>query len=224
MITKKRFSILFLIVLFLISVNSELTAIIVFNGSGTVYGDNNSEGKIVTLTAPAATIESYVVTGATCFLNYNKDMMAYSSMVEQSDAAGLDYYECVQTLNSAITNIQGTISTYEALIKQAENTPYNNSVISKLAAFDYAGYLKANGLNSVIFSKVEGYLKRGDITGVFKYNLVQFKAIRDLLNKLKYSNDTSTIPDIPNIWKVNESTSETLVFGQYVARIFSAIK
>jgi len=48
--------------------------------------------------------------------------------------------------------------------------------------------------------------------------------MRDLLNKLKYSNDTSTIPDIPNIWKVNESTSETLVFGQYVARIFSAIK
>jgi len=204
-----------------------ITAVVAFpyifgNGSGTGYCEGCKESTAVT--GASTTIESYVVTGATYFLNYNKDMMAYSSMVEQSDAAGLDYYECVQTLNSAITNIQGTISTYEALIKQAENTPYNNSVISKLAAFDYAGYLKANGLNSVIFSKVEGYLKRGDITGVFKYNLVQFKAIRDLLNKLKYSNDTSTIPDIPNIWKVNESTSETLVFGQYVARIFSAIK
>jgi len=223
MTNKKIFNLktLSIIGLLLIGVNSTFPYIC-FNGSGNGYIDGKSEG--ITITVGSTSIESYVVTGATCFLNYNKDMMAYSSMVEQSDAAGLDYYECVQTLNSAITNIQGTISTYEALIKQAENTPYNNSVISKLAAFDYAGYLKANGLNSVIFSKVEGYLKRGDITGVFKYNLVQFKAIRDLLNKLKYSNDTSTIPDIPNIWKVNESTSETLVFGQYVARIFSAIK
>jgi len=97
-------------------------------------------------------------------------------------------------------------------------------LFQKLAGFDYAGYLKANGLNSAISSKVEGYLKRGDITGVFRYNLVQFKAIRDLLNKLKYSNDTSTIPGIPNIRKVNESTSETLVFGQYVARVFFAIR
>jgi len=57
----------------------------------------------------------------------------------------------VQTLNSALANIQSTIGTYEALIKQAESTPYNNSVISKLAAFDYAGYAKTYGLNTLTF-------------------------------------------------------------------------
>jgi hypothetical protein len=222
---KKTFGCQVIIVIFILLMASNYTfPYICSNGSGLGFGVGITGPSTLAETGTSTSIEGYVVKGACNFLDYCLDMDVYSKLVEESYSAEMDIFESVKTLDSAITKIQAAVATYETLIKQAENTPYNMVVISKLMTFDYAGYLKTNGLNAVVFSRVESYLKRGDIVGVYKFTNIQFKAIRDLLYKAKSGADTALIPDIQTLWKLNELTAETRLFGQYVSRVFSVIK
>jgi hypothetical protein len=116
------------------------------------------------------------------------------------------------------------ITTYETLIMKAESTPYNKEVLEKLAGFDYYAFMMENRLNKEIFQQVEGYLKSGSITGVFKHTHENLINIKRLLESIKGPASVNRLPDVDTMWQLNEQCLETSYFGSCVARTFNNLK
>ena len=197
---------------------------VVHNGAGGGYeeGDGTS-GTSASILSIEPTIEMYVITGAGYYLNAYSDILAVSNRVELSDLHGMDYNESRQILGRALDNMNNALKTYECLIKKAEVTPYNETVISKLMDFDYNGFMQKRALNSVIYAKVEEYLKKGDITGICRQMHTEFIVIIRLLYTMRAALYFEKLPEMSVIWRLNERCSQTLLFGQYASRVFYAV-
>jgi hypothetical protein len=141
-----------------------------------------------------------------------------------SDLNGLDYTELNQILDGAIHNMNNANNNYFMLILKAEFTPYNMTFIDKLKTFDYHGFESEYHLNAVVFDRVEGYLKKGDITGAFKACRTDILEIIAVLEEIKGYTTTNQLPDLTILWSLNELCSESLLFGQYAARVFAEVK
>ncbi|MCP5049317.1 MAG: hypothetical protein GY940_19260, partial [bacterium] len=176
-----------------------------------------------TAVASSSTIEGYIELGGGYYLKAKEDVAALLGMVEMQDTEGIDLEERIITLDSALSNINSALETYDLLIGTAESTPYNGEVIGKLNQFDYYNFMVANGLNSAAFGKVEDYLKAGDITRSYKHSRAMLNGLRNSLNDLKDTMGASGELDLAALLELNESFSEFSLFGSYITRVFYAI-
>ena len=188
------------------------------NGSSSGYDESEGERD------NGNTIERYIVEGAGYYLNANSDIHKILKMVELQDIQGIDFTAVNDLLDNAIFSIKNAKETYENLIKKAESTSYNEYVISLLADFDYSNFLIEHGLNSVVFEEVKGYLKKGDITGIFISTHRTFIDILGILNYIESEISQNKLPEITIFWSLNETLSKTSIFGSYVARVFDALQ
>ena len=179
----------------------------------------NSRIKINSVTL----IESYIEEGGSYFLKAFSDILLLSSRVEASKLGGFDENEIQKTIESGLVNIQNAKSIYYLLIREAESTPYNPVVISQLKTFPYSDFMIKNSLNNSVFKEVQDYLQNGNITGIFKRFNSKLLKMEELVMSIKTENDSTAMISIPVIWKLNETASDNLLFGQYVARIFSEL-
>ena len=165
---------------FLVVLNLNVFGYIYHNGSSAGYNNDGGNPE-----RGVATIEGYVIDGADFYFSAYWDIILMLKMYESQDRNGFDYDEFNRALDSAIANMKNAVETYETLIRTVDVTPYNEEVIARLLSFDYYTFMKENGLNWVIFKKVEGYLRKGDITGIYKETHSTFLFIFKLLNVLK---------------------------------------
>ena len=189
------------------------------NGSGGGYEEEDDEK----VNGMNITIETYISEGGGYYLSANSDIQTILKTIELQDIQSIDFIELNNVLDKAISKMRNAILTYENLIKKAESTPYNEYVLSLLEDFDYTNFMIEKGLNSVVFMEVEGYLKEGDITGIFKNTYNSFTDILEMLNLIKVEISKNNIPELSIFWRLNETLSESSLFGSYVARVFSAI-
>jgi hypothetical protein len=203
------------LILFVFNIN--LYSLICSNGSGRGY---EGVGNSVT----GSSIESYIVDGAGFYLNAKLDIETILRLIELKDIQGLDYKILNMVVDSAISDIKTAIGTYDVLIQEASNTPYDEEIQKKLITFDYSSFMLLNGLNKTTFSAVSGFLKYGDITGSFKKTHLDMKNILAMLQTIKGATALNRLPDLSIIWRLNESCCEVSLFGSYVARVFSAIQ
>jgi hypothetical protein len=188
------------------------------NGSGGGYGGDGDE-----IDGPINAIENLVVEGAGHYLNANKQIQELLNLVELQDLRGIDFNELRQTVDSALYHVNRAEETYRQLIRKAEITPYKESVIAKLKAFDYSSFMQQNGLNAALFKEVESYLANGDITGIYKQSHSRFLDIIDMLNKIKEDTAGDKMPDLSIFRRLNETCAEVSLFGSYTARVFHTI-
>lgn len=216
---KKLFKVLFIcftIITFSLIMNSRIYD----NGAGTGYGGEGDKNPGYTGSA----IEDYIIEGAGYFLNGYSDVLMFLNQVELSGTKGLDFTELNKLLDNALNHIKNAKNTYYSLIRAAEMTPYNETVTAKLIAFDYDSFMMNNGLNNDIFQAVKKNLRNGDITGIFRQNLVDMEYIEGLLIVVKEKVAVNEMPVINKLWKLNQEYASALLYGQYVAQVFSAIK
>ncbi|UCH95402.1 MAG: hypothetical protein JSV88_00770 [Candidatus Aminicenantes bacterium] len=211
--------------LILLMIPTGLLARFMANGSGGGYveGDKDSSGKagFQCLVNP---IERYVIEGAAYYLDAYSDVLAFLNRVEGSDLKAMDYEEAQQVLDRALGNMNNAAKAYYHLIRRAESTPYNETVISKLMDFDYTGFMQEWGLNSGVFKKVEEHLQTGNITGIYKQIYTEFTTITGELYSMREELSANKLPQLSDCWRLNECCSRTLLFGQYVSRVFYAIR
>lgn len=194
------------------------------NGSGGGYDDGDgTSSNVAGIQSQFNTIETYVIKGAGFYLNAYSDILVLLNRVEESDLIGMDYNEGRQISERALGNMYNAIHTYYSLIRRAEMTPYNETVITKLMVFDYAGFQEKRGLNSALFKQVEEYLQKGDITGMYKYIYIELAAIAQVLQHIRDELTLGKLPELSVLWKLNERCTQTLLFGQYMSRVFYAI-
>jgi hypothetical protein len=188
------------------------------NGSGQGY-----EGVGKSAIGISSPIETYVIQGAGYFLNAGSAVYQLLTMVELQESQGLDINAMEKVSDSAIANIDKAIETYELLIKTAEATPYNDEIQAELKSFDYEAFAKVYSLNGAVFVEVAMFLKKGDITGLYKRTYTRLKEIAGLLQTIKYDVSRDQLPLIDSFRRLNNAFAETSLFGSYTAQVFTAL-
>ena len=139
------------------------------------------------------------------------------------DIECVDFFALQRESGSSLVNMQNAEFIYMILVQQAEVTPYNDAVITRLKDFDYQSFMLENNLNPLVFAEVEEFLKNGDITGLLQKvhnDLVELTVMLKTVNDELVSN---RVPQLPLLWKINETFSYLSLFGSFTARIFSAV-
>jgi hypothetical protein len=168
-------------------------------------------------------INFLVVIGAGYFLDSHSNFQLFLNKVELSELYGLNYDDLNGILDAAISNMVSAKTTYYALKTVAASTPYNQSVIEGLKAFDYDGFFYGRNLNPFVFKSVKAFLYNGDVTGSYS-EMFSNKSL--LLVKLLFVKSfvaKGNIPPISELWSLNQLYSNSLLFGQYIAMIFSSV-
>ncbi len=193
------------------------------NGAGIGYVNNGNGNKGTIQETGDKTLEMYIVEGSGYFLGALANINNILKLYEEQDLRGIDFYRLNRLIDNALIDMDKAIIVYNNLILKAENTPYNKEVLDKLAGFDYYNLMITKRLNTIIFQEVEGFLRLGCITEVFKHNHENFLNIRGSLESMKSEAALNRLPKIDSIWLLNEKCLETSYFGGYVARVFNEI-
>lgn len=169
------------------------------------------------------TVRDNVEEAAGYFLKSQSDLLLFLNHIELSRLNGVDYTELRGLINSAIAHMENAKTKYTQLTQIADYAPYHQDTVTALINFNYSWFQENNALNSVIFNDVEAYLSVGDIRGTYHKILADTQSLLDMLTIVKSSVDSDTFPGIADLRRINQSYSETLLFGQYTAEIFSEI-
>lgn len=168
----------------------------------------------------ALTIKYLIIKSATYFFKGKSNIDLLASGLEAADIEAVNFYELQIIVNDALCNMKTARYYYQALKNKADNTPYNQTVISQLTVFDYDTFSAEIGLNGDIFNQVKGYLMMGDVRGTYArlYDYTDnIIAMLETVQKEVYYRD---IPGIKNAWKLHQECAHMLLFGQYIAQIF----
>lgn len=213
-----------ILVLFIFTGN--LLSLVVANESQKGFGNPTGapDAPRVVGVKTNSSIENYVLKGAGYFLNGYADTLLFLNSMELAKLEGLQYNQLTKIITDAATEMENAYVTYAALEQEAAQVPYNPNVISQLEMFDYNGLMVKNNLNPVIFKKVEGYLSKGDIRGIYHYLYAAVESILPIQYRIKAAVEAGKSPDVADLWILNQTYSETLLFGQYVAQTFYEIK
>ncbi|MCP5103536.1 MAG: hypothetical protein GY950_09165 [bacterium] len=183
----------------------------------------DNPGGLKEFTAGVSVIRTHVIRGAGYFLEGYSGMLLVLKQIELSELEGLRYDRLDPLIADAAANIENARITYAALKEEAAQTPYNPSVILRLEMFDYAGFMEKHQLNPFILAKVEGYLSKGDIRGVYRQIHEDLEELLVVLYNIKSAVAGKKFPKTADLWDLEQTCSETLLFGQYVAQIFHEI-
>ena len=169
------------------------------------------------------TLNEYVVEGAGYFLRANSDFMLFLDKAEMSELNGADFSGLQVNLDNAILNMENARNVYIQLKQKADITPYNPVVIDELARFNYDVFQKKQGLNASIFEQVRGYLENGEVREVYGKIISDTEDILAIANAIKTKIDSGEFPELSSLWNLGQACSHSLLFGQYVARVFYEI-
>ncbi|NIM11171.1 MAG: hypothetical protein GTO45_04205 [Candidatus Aminicenantes bacterium] len=169
-------------------------------------------------------INQLIIEGAGYFLQSHSDFQLFLNRIELSELYGTNFKELRIILYMAGFNMNAAKGTYFELKAVSGAIPYNPIVIDKLRTFDYERFLEEKGLNSAVFSRVKGFLIKGDVTGAYESVFSDTVDLLDRLENIKKDIDKDTIPDISKLWELNQKYSDALFFGQYISMIFKEIQ
>ncbi len=210
--------ILLAVVLIAALFTAQVFAIVYANHSCAVYNACDPDGEV--MGSGTTLINSLIIEGAGHFLKSHAHFLLLLNSIEVAELSGADYTQWQALVNSALENMEKAGTVYGNLIAAAGETPYNPELIARLADFDYKNFAKKNGLNTVIFSRLEGLLRKGDVTGVYILLKSDMDVIIDQLTTLKTAVDTNTFPDTSLLWRLNQTYADSLFTGQYLSQVF----
>lgn len=159
---------------------------------------------------------------------YIKSLGNYQTILSEiefsdSNLRGFQFSKLQETINNTIDCMKTARSAYYALWRLSLSKEYNPAILDKLCEFDYSVYQKENNLNPFVFSQVADFLENGDIRGTYKRAHTSTSEILQRLENIKISFDKDMIPQLSELWRLNQLYMDTMLFGQYVSEIFFAI-
>jgi hypothetical protein len=211
---------IFVLIIILIAAHSYAFTCIMGNGAGGGYGEGGGESAVLA----GNLIEGYIIEGAGYYLEAYSSILYFFNRVELANESSMDFFLWQDILSKSITQMNRAAAAYDLLVREAEAAPYNETVLLKLKNFDYNQFRVDCGLKIEVFREVESYLKNGDITGMFKRIRASFKDIISRLETVHEEVSQNKMPALSSLWDLNELCSSTLQFGQYVSRVFYALK
>lgn len=200
-----------------------LNAFMAGNESCMAFQQGCTPGPGFSLTS-GDSIAGLIALGGYHFLKASRDLDELLSLVEISEISGPDYQAMQTAAASAVDNMQEARDIYYRLKNLAAVSPYNQAVIVQLAAFDYNGLQKERMLLPTIFQKVKKFLCIGDVRGVYNEFYANAGKLSESLSSLKKAVDSSALPGLSNLWRIQQGFAEDKLFSQYVAEVFYSLK
>jgi len=194
------------------------------NNSEGAYNGGDGTSSTEEASLACLSIGELIIKGAEYFFKAQADINLLSEKTEISDLYGVDFFNLWWAVNSALDNMSMARYYYQELRYKANRTPYNQVIISKLLDFDYDSFQEQNGLLEGVFSEVKGYLVNGDVRGVYSHISAHLDSLVNILKTIKRELDKGKVPGNNHMWNLNQVCAKAHMFGQYVARIFYAIK
>ncbi len=170
------------------------------------------------------TIRELVIISAGYYLKAQSSINAFSEKVELSDIQETDFYTLQNDIGASMNNIYYSWYYYQELIEMANSTPYNEAIIKTLGHFDYNGFRSSRGLVKEVFNEVKTYLVNGDVRGVYVKLAADIAEIYFIIANIQHYAYRGEVPPNETMWTLNQKCATTLLFGQYVARVFEEIK
>jgi hypothetical protein len=170
------------------------------------------------------TIGELIIKGAEYFFKAQADINLLSEYTEISDLYSTDFFTLWWAVNGALDNMSMARYYYRELQYKANNTPYNQVVINKLLTFDYDSFQEQNLLIKDVFSEVKGYLRNGDVRGVYSHTSAYLDSLTNTLESIKWELYAGKVPGNNHMWNLNQLCAKAHMFGQYVSRVFYAIR
>ena len=201
--------------------SAQLFAIVYANHSCIIYDACPPDGE--SIKSGNSLINTLIIDGAGYFLKSNSNYIMLLNGVEVSELYGADTPQWQTAFYGAWENMEKASATYEALISTARETPYNPAVLEKLTTFDFKTFVKAKKLNTAIFSRIEGFLKKGNVTGVYVLLKSDMDNILLRLKSLKAVIDAGGTPGISQLLELNQVYCYSMLTGQYLSQVFKAI-
>ncbi len=189
------------------------------NDSPMGFGGGTNGGE----SAGIGALNTAVIESAGYSMESQSQILLFLAKIERSEVNGVDFKNLRQVLAKAIFSMEKAESNYVQLKQLADQTPYNEKVITQLTTFDYDGYKDAHSLNPSLFNKARTYLELGDVRGVYGKMLLDTRIILELLYRIDNSLENKRFPASDSLWRLNQYSYESLIFGQYVAEVFYAL-
>lgn len=184
-------------------------------------GDGTSTGVYVP--ESSGMLKMYIVDGAGFILSTYSGIGSLLREVEMSEMCGPDYFKMRETLYSMIEDMERARDTYYIINLIIQSTPYKQSVIERLKAFDYDGFRETSGLSPIVFGRVKNFLERGDTRGIFTSIYKDTGILLEQLYAMKETFEVDKLPHITQVWKLNQTFTETVLFGQYFSQVMYQI-
>jgi hypothetical protein len=197
---------------------------IIENHAEGAYDEGSNANLITNTSEQGGLIKTYIEIGGGYYLKANSDFQKILSMVELQDIEGIDFGELRGVAISAVKNMNVAIENYTLLIEKVGATPYKDNVIQSLKDFDYDSFEIENKLNCTVYKKVKGFLKNGNVSGIYIYTHGKFLDLGELLNSIKNNIDQNKVPPIEVLWNINEELSKLSLFGSYITRVFANLE
>jgi len=189
--------------------------------------DEGNEDEAVTppqvMTANASSLKALIANGAAYFLRSHARYLDFLNEIELSDIQDMNIGEMIADLLGARMEIIHANARYSDLVEKANQTPYRYETLIKLFFFDYYNFQAKRNLNPRVFREVINYLSYGDIRGVYSALYRRTSKILADLEKIAPAVMEGTLPDMRQMWSLNQYYAETLLFGQYVAEVFGEV-
>lgn len=183
-----------------------------------VSGDNGQGG------AHAAIIVQCVAEGNGFLAKSYSGFLLFLNRIELGEKGGLDYEEAGKDLDRAVRDLLSAGSAFRRLTQIAAETPYDPSVLDRLARFDYESFQRENRLIGPIFDRVRYYLGKGDILGLYKEEAANIDKILEIAAEVNASMESKRFPDALILYSLNQACSSSLLFVQYTTSVFAEIE
>ncbi|NIM10624.1 MAG: hypothetical protein GTO45_01420 [Candidatus Aminicenantes bacterium] len=195
--------------------NINIQGFVCINNIVEVFGDEEGSGK--------QQIESYVISGASSFLQAHSYVNLLLNEYELSGTQAFNFNNALEYTESAISLLESARNRYVSAKTLGAGLGYNQQKIDLFKSFDYDGFIEANNLNKDIAKEVKKYLIAGDITGIYRKAADDITGILDTLYTVKEILKSSVKPDITLFWKLLQQYSQGALFGNYATLIGTAV-
>ena len=148
----------------------------------------------------------------------------FMNRFETAELTGADFAGMRDILSRVIDNLETAKVYYMFINYIAAYTPYREDVIERLKAFDYEDFQKHWGLYPNVFDRLNSYLCRGDVRGVFSVISKDIDLLLARLYTLKATIDSDKFPSVQSVWQLNQVFSDNIFFGQYFAMVMYEVK
>ncbi|MCP3942973.1 MAG: hypothetical protein GY710_16010, partial [Desulfobacteraceae bacterium] len=164
-------------------------------------------------------IQSLIIKSAAYFLKGKAHVDWLASELEISELEGLSFYNYYITSDTAKRNMEKSRDYYQQLTNRMETAPYTHYV-ERLKDFDYNSFARENGLNGTVFDFLKDFLSRGDVRGAFFQLQNYTDNIITMLDLIQNSIIYLQLPELSDIWRLNQECCKMHLFGQYMAQVF----
>jgi len=180
-----------------------------FNQGGLAFNLSDGDGLSTQLG-----LNQLIIDAAGHFLQSNSDFQFTLKKIELSETGVID------SIDQTIQSMTAANAKYFEIWNTSLSLEYAPLALDKLSQFDYIGYQKENNLNPLIFQRVEGFLRQGNVRELFQQAFIDSSKILETLKAIRVNLESGEKVDISRYWRLNQLYLDFALFGQYASEVF----